>query len=223
MPNIIIVDDSFTGLALDAAIAGRVPTVSPNGASWAVDPNSSAIVGGGDGDVKFSVNGAAAKNRSGLTNCAVQLEITSSALNESYLIFLRDPFNTPYPRRGYFTSFNPASNWFSFGYIQEYNRTYLDANGNIIPQGGNTQIPWTFVSGLNTIALEAIDTTFRVIINNQHAYSTNNSVLLFDSNANKSGFVCDERGSGIARVKRYSVFDSIDTAPAQQYPVVFFG
>lgn len=216
MPNIIQIDDSFTGLALDATLHGRVPTVTNTGAAWGVEGSSTNIVGGGNGDIKFNVDGSACKVRGPGTNLAVKIELrTTVNIDEYYSIFLRDTFSTVYPRRGYILSVQPFANttsgFYHMGTISNYTVTLFQS------------VEWTFIDGLNTIALEAIDTNFRIIINDIVASSFSNTTVSFDSNATRAGIVCNNRGAGGGRVERYTVYDSIDLAPAQQYPVVFFG
>lgn len=217
MPNIIQIDDSFTDLALDATLHGRVPTVTNTGAAWAVEGSSTNITGGGNGDIKFASNGAACKVRNSGTDLALKIELRPTTnVDEFYSIFIRDIYNTTYPRQGYILSVQPFANTTSgvyyMGTISNYTVTYFQ-----------NAIPLTFINGLNTVALEAIDTNFRIIINDVVVSSFVNTTIAFNSSATKSGIVCNNRGTGGGRVERYTVYDSIDLAPAQQYPVVFFG
>lgn len=219
MPNIIQIDDSFTDLALNATLHGRVPTVTNISSAWGVEGASTNIVGGGNGDIKFANSGTACKVRSSGTDKAVQIELRAQSQSEFYSIFLRDFYATVYPVKGYILSVQPRASetygTFSYGTIgvaSNYTVSYIQEN-----------VQWPFNSGLNIVAFEAISTSFRVIINGQVAASFTNSDHAYNANATRDGIVCHNMGTGAGRVERYTVYDSIDINPAPQYPVVFFG
>ena len=219
MPNIVITDDSFTDLALDATLHGRQPTVGAIGSLWSVEGSSTNITGGGNGDIKFGGSGNACKVRTARTDKAVQIEVRAKAQSEIYSIFLRDYYTTTYPVKGYILTVQPLATptygLFSYGTIgvsSNYTVAYIQEN-----------VQWPFNPEFNVVALEAIGINFRVIINGQVAASFTNSDHPYNANAQRDGILCNNRGNGEGRIERYTVYDSLDLSPAPQYPVVFFG
>lgn len=219
MPGIITTDDSFTDLALNAQLAGRLPTVHSGSTTWAVDPNATAITGGGDGDVKFTTASfSVAKISSGLYDNAVVIDLAATHTDETYWLFLRDTINPPNQRFGYSARFQPRA---TAGYglitafvVNDYTST---------PIAACTNVQWPFVAGVNTIGFEAIGSNFRVVVNNAVASSFVDSTRPFVNGAHKVGFGCNNPATGQGRVKRFTVYDSIVIAEAPSYPVVFFG
>jgi hypothetical protein len=216
MPNVILTDDSFTDVALDQSISGRNPPVQPVATPWYLHPNSSGVVGGGNGDVKFATSGTA-KIHTPATNKAVQIELRAVDANEEYAIFLRDTRNTGFIEYGYALIVSPKGSPSYFGVY-----VIVDWNWSRVLEVPN-DVPWTFHPSFNVIAFEAIDTNFRVIINGVVALSFTNSTRPFSSSATKDGFYVVNRVNGNGRVERYTVYDSIELATASEYPIVYFG
>jgi hypothetical protein len=218
MPNTILTDDSFTDVTLDQSISGRAPTVRTGSAVWYLSPNTSAVTGGGNGDVKFAGDAHSAKvatTASG-NNKAVQIELRAVDDGERYTIFLRDTANTGYVQNGYVLVIAPKE-------TPSFLRVQTVISWDWAAIAGLPDTPWTFHPNFNIVAFEAINTDFRVIVNGVVAMSFTNSTIAFNSGANKDGFICTNRVNGNGRVERYTVYDSIELTEAPQYPIVYFG
>lgn len=215
MAGTAVIDDDFTGLALNATISGRVPTVCDSGASYVVDVGAT---GGGSGDVKFTGAGAAVKIRSLLTSGASQVIIDDKGGNEEFGVFTRDTANTPYPRWGYIAMIKTRSaggtnGTFTIGSITNYTQTVI---------GSYLNVPWTFASsGINTVALESIANNHRLIINNVVAASFTNTAYPDVINYNKYGVTFQTAASpSVLRMNRFSVYDSIVVTGSSAYVIV---
>lgn len=217
MAGVILKDDDFSGLALDAQLHLRSLPVSENGGSYAVDPNSTAILGGGSNTVKFMTSGACWKVLSSVEDMAVQLMINDNGGNEHILLFLRDSQSTPAQRYGYRARFvtreNITSGFFTLEMVNNY------AGSDLI---GITN--WTYSSnGINKLAIEAAGTALRVIINDVVAGTVTNSTFAPNTNRKRCGVVFGSAGPSSMRATRFSVYDSIVLSPPVGYPVVRFG
>lgn len=218
MPGTILTDDNFTGVADGTTISGRLPPVAMTSSTYVVDPNTAGVTGDGNGNVKFSTSGACAKIRCD-ANGAVQVVFDDKGANEDYSIFLRDTASTPYPRYGYVFRFRTRI----AGAVGEYN-IMSQSNYNSAFIQPYEHVPWTFSSnGINTIAFEAINNDFRVIINNVVAASFTNSLFpSTDSYASKVGIVYHSANASVGRLDRFTFYDSILVSESQEFPIVRF-
>lgn len=217
MPGTLVVDDDFTGFALNATIAGRIPPITNSSYTFGAD--AGAVLGGGSNDVKFvmTANGSAAKIRSVSTSLAVQATIDTKGGNERFGLFTRDSVSTPYPRYGYVVDFKPSefggiSGSFSATISDNYNRTFI---------AGLQDIPWVFASNnINVVALESIGSEHRIIINGALAGSFTNSTFVASTN-NRCGIVYHSSGTpSVMRMERFSILDSVVVSQAITYTVV---
>lgn len=214
MPEIALIDDNFTGLALNTTISARIPPVN-NGTSFVVDPNAAAAVGGGSNDVKFTAGGTAVKIR-GDINGAIRIVMDDKGGNESFSIYTRDSASTPYPRYGYAANFNTRSAGGTNGVYSLY--TINNYNGTAI---GAENRPWTFASnGINTVAFESINNDHRIIINNVLATSFTNSTWPAIANQNKYSVVFHSTAPSVMRMDRFTIVDSVVITVSAAYPIV---
>lgn len=218
MPGTVLTEDDFTGLANGTTIVGRVPPVSENGASFIVDPNTTAATGGGSGDIKFSGAGVGVKLQTLSMNRAIQIEVDMKGGNETFGLFMRDSQTTPNPRNAYYAGFTPNANGagngtLSIGILADYVLT---------PFSGWNAAAYTYASnGLNTVALECIEANHRVIINNVVAHSFIDSSRMNTTTHIRHGMTYHSAGiPSIMRVNKLSILDSAVVQQATTYVIV---
>lgn len=217
MPGIILKDDEFAGLALDAQLHLRALPISDNGGSYSVDPDATAILGGGSNTVKFMTSGACWKVTASAENIAVQLIMNDNGGSEQILLYLRDSQSTPAQRYGYRARFVTRENVTSGIFTLEMVNNY--ASSNLI-----ASTAWTFASnGINKLAIEAAGNNLRVIINDVVAGTNTNSTFAPNTTRNRCGVAFGSTGPSSMRATRFSVYDSIVLTPPVGYPVVRFG
>jgi hypothetical protein len=218
MPGTILTEDDFTGLGSGVTISGRIPPVTENSAAFGVDPNTNAATGGGSGDVKFSGAGVGVKLQTLSMNRAIQIEVNMNRGDETFGLFMRDSQTTPFPRNCYYANFRPNANGvgngtLSIGISQDYVGTNFP---------GWTDTPYTYsASGINTVALECIESNHRVIINNAVAHSFTDSTRMNTSTHIRHGMAYyTALVPSTMRVNKFSIFDSIVIQQASSYVVV---
>ena len=219
MAGVLLVDDSWDGLAENATIHGRTPTFQTSPGTYGVDPNTStSIVGGGSNTIKFNEIGAAFKMVTAVENYAVQLIVNDNGVNERIVLFLRDNQSTPYQRYGLWVSYVTRE----FGGTSGYFR--VASSNNYSSVALFPDFPWTYdSSGINKFAFEANSSTFRVIINDVVATTFTNTTWPPNGARSRVGVSFGSAGPSNARATRFSVYDSIDVVEQTSYPVVRFG
>jgi hypothetical protein len=217
LAGIILKDDDFAGLALDAQLHLRAVPVSDNGGSYGVDPSATAILGGGSNTVKFMVAGACWKVLASTEDIAVQLMINDNGGNEHIYLFLRDNQSTPAQRYGYRALFITRENITSGVF-------YLQVVNNYAASDLIASTAWTFASnGINKLAIEAAGNNLRVIINDVVAGTATNTTFAPNTTRKRCGVAFGSAGPSSMRATRFSVYDSIILTPPVGYPVVRFG
>ena len=219
MAGIILIDDDFATLALDAQLSGRIPPVRDGGQVYGVEPDAASITGGGSNTIKFNVIGASFKIPMSAENLGVQLVYNDNGVNELIHIFLRDSQPTVSNRYGYWVrfetrAFGGTSGFFRIASVNNYSSVALYPD-----------ITWTFASsGINKVAFECNANNFRVIINDVVANTFTDTTWPPNGSRNKCGVYYTTTGISASRGTRFTIFDSIVIPLSSvEYPIVRFG
>lgn len=207
MPGLVVIEDDFVGLANNATISGRVAPISESSSAYGVDPASTAAVGGGSNDVKFSGAGVAVKFTPLSMDRAIQILVNMNGADETFGLFTRDGQSTPYPRNGIYAGFSPNKNGIgngvvSIGISNNYSVSYIT---------GFNAAAWTYsATGINTLALESIGDNHRVVINNVQVTTFVNSTYSNATSNKRMGMTYHSAGTpSTMRLDKLTVFDSI--------------
>lgn len=219
MPGIVYIDDDFTGLLLDATIRGRVPPVTNSGATWRVDPdNDTAVMGGGNGDVKFSTS-AVCKTAvlSAEENNAVHVSVNDYGQAAEFTLGTRDSQSTGYTKYGYGVRVAPrniTAPYFRFVRFDNYTAVNLTAN----------PVPLSVSGNVFTATLECNANVYRFYVNNTllGTYTAPLPDPYAPNGSNRYVSMRMHSGSSVQfRLERFTVYDALDTAPPTvAYPMV---
>lgn len=211
MAGVTLVKDEFTGLALDADIAGREPPVTNNGADWVGEP-ASPTVGGGSDDIKF-VTGGATKLNTGVTNCAVRVYWYDGGVNNRLWLCLRDTQSTAYPRYGYICVFYPRNG--TVGVYYQSNYTSVEITEDIAAT-------FNTGGGVNHCIFEANGSNFRVIVNDVLVHTFSHATY---STGTRITMILQNDINSLARINEVEIYDSyiIPGDPVVSVPIVLAG